>query len=162
MNQPKGIDMGSPDRKQIIIPKEDAVFWMDKNGTWHNEHGRFEHPKIIRYFNRSIKKDEAGYYVHQATDTVEEKVYFSYEDTAFFVVDVRVEPDMQFVLNTGETVRYESQPLFTKDDNLYLQTRDHRIKFSSRALLKISKYMEEKEGRFFFTINGKTYPVEDE
>jgi len=154
--------MAAPKQKQIIIAKEDAVFWMDENGTWHNEHGKFEHPKIIRYFNRSIKKDEAGYYVHQATDTVEEKVYFSYEDTAVFAVDVRIEQqDIRFVLNTGETILFDSQRLFTKDDNLYLQTPDHRVKFSSRALLKMSKFMEEKNGQFFLTINGKTYPLED-
>ncbi len=23
------------DMKQIIVPKENAVFWMDENGLWH-------------------------------------------------------------------------------------------------------------------------------
>ncbi|MCP4022082.1 MAG: MFS transporter permease, partial [Desulfobacteraceae bacterium] len=70
--------MGTSPKKQIIIPKEDAVFWMDKHGIWHNEHGPFEHPKIIKYFNASIQKDDQGYYVNQATGEFEEKVYFSF------------------------------------------------------------------------------------
>ena len=52
-------------KKTIVIPKENAVFRMDGNGIWHNEHGRFEHPKIINHFNRSIQKDEQGYFLSQ-------------------------------------------------------------------------------------------------
>lgn len=151
--------MGNPDRKQIIIPKEDAVFWMDKNGFWNNEHGKFEHSKIIKFFNRSIKKDNAGYFVHQVTDAVEEKVYFSYEDTALFVIDVKVGKDILLILNTGQTLEFESGQLSIKDDNLYFQTADHRIKFLSRALIKFSEFMTEKDGQYLFTINGRTYPV---
>jgi len=51
--------------KDIVIPKENAVFWMDGNGDWRNEHGRFRKKKIIDYFNAAIHKDENGYYVCQ-------------------------------------------------------------------------------------------------
>ena len=74
--------------KQIIIPKENAVFRMDGNGVWHNEHGKIEHPKIIKYFHQSIGKDDRGYFVFQTTDEFEEKVYFPYEETAMFVFDI--------------------------------------------------------------------------
>ncbi len=58
---------------------------MDANGIWHNEHGRFEHPKIINHFNRSIQKDDLGYFLSQMIDEAkEEKVYFPYEETAVF------------------------------------------------------------------------------
>ena len=74
--------------KTIIISKDKAVFWLNKNGRWCNRHGEFEHKKIIDYFNASIRKDKGGYYVAQTTDDYQEKVYFNYEDTALFVVDV--------------------------------------------------------------------------
>jgi len=146
--------------KEIIISKQDAVFWMDKNGDWHNEHGKFEHPRIIKYFNASIKKDAKGYYVHQETKDCIEKVYFRYEDTAVFVFDVRIKDDIILILNTGETMVFDPKQLVTRDDNLYLQTPDHRIKFKDRALIKISKFMEEKNGQLVFAIHGKTYPVQ--
>lgn len=152
--------MMSQTRKQIIVSKEDAVFWMDKNGNWNNEHGKFEHPKIIKYFNSSIKKDESGYYVHQVTDEYEEKVYFSYEDTALFVVDVKEDEDIIFILNNNTTIKLGSGQLFIKEDSLYFQIPEHRIKFSSRALLKISRFMEERNGQLSFTIHGRNYPVE--
>ncbi len=145
--------------KQIIISKEDAVFWMDKDGNWCNEHGKFEHPKIIKYFNASLKKDENGYYVYQKTDECEEKVYFSYEDTALFVVDVKEKEDFFLILNNNSTIKFDPQNLFAKDDSLYLQTPDYLIKFSSRALLKISKFIEEKDDQLALTIKGKTYKI---
>ncbi len=146
-------------QREIIISKENAVFWMDKNGVWNNEHGKFEHPRIIKYFNASIKKDAKGYYVHQETAECKEKVYFRYEDTALFVFDIHVNEDIVLILNTSDTIPCDPTQLFSRDDNLYIQTAEHRIKFNDRALLKISKFMEEKDGQLVFTLNGKTYPV---
>ena len=151
--------MVNQNRRQITISKEKAVFWMDKNGDFHNEHGKFEHPKIIKYFNAAIKKDENGYFVHQITDEYEEKVYFSYEDTALFVIDIKIQEDILLILNTSETIKLDMKHLFTKEDNLYLQTREHQVKFSSRALLKISKFIGEKDDKLFFTFKGKTLPI---
>ena len=150
----------SQKKKQIIVSKEDAVFWMGKNGDWYNEHGKFEHPKIIKYFNDSIKKDENGYYVHQVTDDYEEKVYFPYEDTALFVSDIEENEDIVLILNNNDTIKFDPRQLFVRDDNLYLQTPEHRVKFKDRALLKISKFMEETDRQLLFKIKGKTYPVQ--
>ncbi|MBW2654949.1 MAG: MFS transporter permease [Deltaproteobacteria bacterium] len=146
-------------KKQIIISKEDAVFWMNKNGDWHNEHGKFEHPKIIKYFNASIKKDEHGYYVCQETDELIEKVYFRYEDSVLFVLDIKVNDNIILILNNNDTIKLDPKQLFTRDDNLYLQTSEHQIKFKDRALLKISKFIDEQDGQLLFKLKGKTYPV---
>jgi hypothetical protein len=155
----KGVNMVSGELKQIIISKEDSVFWMDKDGNWCNEHGKFEHPKIIKYFNSSLKKDDTGFYVHQKTDECEEKVYFKYEETALFVVSVKEKEDFSLILNDNSTIKFDPESLFIKDDSLYLQTIDNLIKFSSRALLKISKFIEEKNGQLSLTIKGKTYKI---
>jgi len=50
---------------EIVISKDDAVFWLNANGRWHNAHGEFQHKKIIDYFHSSIQKDEKGYYLFQ-------------------------------------------------------------------------------------------------
>jgi len=147
-------------QREIIISKEDAVFWMDKNGIWHNEHGKFEHPRIIKYFNASIRKDENGYYLLQETNECIEKVYFYYEDTALFVMDIKPAENMILILNTGDTMPFDPARLFLRDDNLYLQTPEHLIKFKDRALLKMSRFMEEKDGHLFFKMKNKTYLVQ--
>ena len=54
----------------IIIPRERAVFRMDANGVWHNEHGRFEHPKTIHHFNRSIRQDDQGFFLCQILEAI--------------------------------------------------------------------------------------------
>jgi hypothetical protein len=155
--------MAQGELKQVIISKEDSVFWMDKDGNWCNEHGKFEHPKIIKYFNSSLKKDENGFYVYQKTDECEEKVYFKYEETALFVVSlkesVKEKEDFSLVLNDNSKIKFDPENLFTKDDSLYLQTIDNLIKFSSRALLKLSKFIEEKDDQLSLTIKGKTYKI---
>jgi len=142
------------EKKTIIIPREKAVFWLDKNGIWHNEHGKFEHPKIIRHFNRSIQKDASGYFLSQVMDGLEEKVYFPHEDTAFFVVNIALDKEFKLTLNTLDTMPLDPAQLFTKDDSLYLQTPEHCIKFSQNALVKLSRYMEEIDGKFCLMLNN--------
>jgi hypothetical protein len=152
-------DMTS-DMKQIIVPKENAVFWMDKNGIWHNEHGKFEHPKIIAYFHKSIRKDDQGYHVYQIRDGCEEKVYFPYEDTALFVVDLK--DNHTLVLNTTNTLPLDPSRLFTRDDNLYIDTPEHCIKFGQRALMKLARLLEEKEDRLFLVLDGTAHEIRQE
>lgn len=146
-------------KKTIIVPKENAVFWMDKNGAWHNEHGKFEHPKIIRHFNRSIQKDDQGYYLSQITDGVEEKVYFPHEDSVLFVVAICLEDKLKLTLNTSNTICLDPTQLFTRNDNLYLETSEHCIKFSQHALIQLSRQMEEIDGRFCLVLNHTSYPI---
>lgn len=152
--------MSVPNRKKITIAKEDAVFWMDKDGNWQNEHGRFEHPKVIRYFHTSIQKDKGGYFVSQATDEFEEKVYFKYEDTAIFVFDLSVGEHISLVLNTGEKLILDPDRLAQKDDALYLMTAEHRIKFTQRALVKLSKYLMETDGRLWLKLHDQSWEIE--
>ncbi len=147
------------EKKSIIVPKEKAVFWMDKNGVWHNEHGKFEHPKIIRHFNRSIQKDDLGYYLSQETDEVEEKVYFPHEDTVLFVVDFSLGEKLRLTLNTTKIMTLDPAQLFTRNDSLYLQTPEHCIKFSQHALIKLSRYMEELDGGFCLKLNQATHAI---
>ena len=75
-------------RSEFVISKDKAVFWLDKNGRWHNAHGKFQHQKIINYFHSAIKKDAKGYYLFQDRGDFREKVYFHYEDTPLFVVRI--------------------------------------------------------------------------
>lgn len=136
-------------RKTSIIPKENAVFWLDKNGFWHNEHGKFEHKRVIDYFHASIRKDEDGYHVYQATDELEEKVYFPYEDTALFIFDLILGEQITVVLNTKKRIVLEPRHLFIREDNLYLTLGDEIAKFTTPCLLKLSKALSDEGERVF-------------
>jgi hypothetical protein len=135
---------------QVVIAKEDAVFWMDRFGQWYNSGGRFRHKKIIDHFNASIRKDENGYFVEQIRDTVHEKVYFRHEDTPLFVVEVSESDPMQLVLNTGEMIILKPDRLFVHADNLYLQRDEERIKFSERVLMRLSSRLDYDGECYYF------------
>ena len=150
----------------MIIPKEDALFWLDKNGIWHTEDGKFEHPKIIRHFNASIQKDEVGYYLCQPREGFLEKVYFSYEDTALFVIDIKERQEQKheltLLLSTRETVILEPGQLFICNDNLYVQTPEHCMKFAQRALVKISAFLEDKGELFCLNLGGVFHDIREQ
>jgi len=146
-------------RTEIIIPKDRAIFWLDKNGRWHNAHGEFEHKKIIDYFHSSIKRDENGYYLSQKRGDVQEKVYFHYEDTALFAVDLIKDKDTTLVLNTRKQVRLMPRNLFIRSDNLYMRMREETIKFTERGLMKISDLLEYDNDQYFIKVKNRRYRI---
>jgi hypothetical protein len=144
---------------EIVISKENAVFWLDKNGRWHNVHGEFQHKKIIDYFHSSIQKDEKGYYLFQERGNLREKVYFHYEDTALFAVDLIKDQEVTLILNTKRQIKLKPKNLFTKDDNLYMRLGKETIKFAERGLMKISDLMEFGDKHYFIKVNNRRYRI---
>jgi hypothetical protein len=146
--------------KKIVIPKDKAAFWLDRNGCWRNRHGKFEHKKIIDYFHASIRKDKDGYYVGQAIENCREKVYFHYEDTALLVFDVIKNKDLTLILNTGKQIKLKPRKLEIKADNLYLRIGNERIKFAEKSLIKISDLLKCVEDQFFIRVHNRNYKIQ--
>jgi hypothetical protein len=144
---------------EFIIPRENAVFWLDGNGRWHNDHGPFENRKIITFFHSHIRRDAAGYHVAQRRENLIEKVYFRYEDTALFVFDVSAKSPIMLVLNTGKQVRLMPRKLMISGDGLYMHRRGERIKFVDRALLKISRIIDFDDPCYFIRVGGRRYRI---
>ncbi len=145
--------------KEVVIPKEKAVFWLDKHGYWHNKFGKFEHKKIIDYFHTSIRRDDMGYFLSQMMDNVQEKVYFPYEDTALFAFNIIRNADIVLVLNTRRHVKLRPTKLSIEDDHLYMQLAREQIKFSEQSLLKISDLIEEENEQYFIRIKKRRYRI---
>jgi hypothetical protein len=144
---------------EIVISKDDAVFWLNANGRWHNAHGEFQHKKIIDYFHSSIQKDEKGYYLFQERGNLREKVYFHYEDTALFAVDLIKDEDITLILNTKKQLKLKPKNLFTKNDNLYMRLGQETIKFVERGLMKISDLLEFKDDQYFIKVKNRKYRI---
>jgi len=155
--------MTEKEKKEVVVPKEKAVFWLDAYGRWHNKHGVFEHKKIIGYFHSSIRKDADGYYLFQEhNEHTIEKVYFKYEDTALFVFDVKTQNDsdkIRLILNTKDEIPLDPENLFVQYDNLYMEHADHRIKFLDRAMLKLAHRLKFDQNRYCIELNDKTYDI---
>ena len=145
--------------KENVIPKEDAVFWLDKNGCWRNAHGKFKHNKIIAYFHSCINRDQDGYYLSQVNGSYTEKVYFRYEDQALFVFDVIQQDHITLILNTKKQIALDPQSLFVKNDNLYMRMGDETIKFVEHGLMKIAPLLEDEDGRFYIRFKDKKHRI---
>lgn len=155
--------MNKQEKKEVAVPKEEAVFWLDAYGRWHNKHGVFEHKKIIDYFHRSIRKDAHGYHLFQKHDdhTIE-KVYFKYEDTALFVFEVIIQEDsnkIRLILNTKNEIPLDPEKLFVQNENLYTEHDGHRIKFIDRAMMKLSHVLTFDHHRYCLQLNDETYDI---
>lgn len=155
--------MSGKQKKEFVVPKKDAVFWLDAQGRWRNKYGVFEHKKIIDYFHSSIRKDAGGYHVFQKHDDhTMEKVYFKYEDTALFVFGLKIQKDseeIRLILNTGDEIPLDPEALFVQNDNLYTTHAGHRIKFMDRAMLKLADRLEFIENRYGLKYRGKTFEI---
>ena len=148
-------------KREIIIKKEDAVFWMDGNGRWHNQHGEFEHKKVVAYFNRSIGYDADGYFVSQARGDVVEKVYFRYQETALFAVDIIHNDDLRLLLNTRKQVPLNPKKLFIRNDNLFMHFENQLIKFTDRSTIKLSDRLDDANGQFTIHLKGVRYTIQE-
>ena len=150
-----------PSLTEIVIPKENAVFWMDGQGRWQNRHGRFEHKRIIDHFNQAIRHDRDGYYVTQIRGDIREKVYFAFGDTPIFVNRVITGKPIQLLLNTSETIDLNPARLFVHRDQLYRRRKDECIKFTDRALLAMAPYLEETPQGLSVRVDNHVYPIPD-
>jgi hypothetical protein len=145
--------------KEIVILKEQAVFWLDQNGRWHNQFGEFQHKKIIDFFHSSIRKDKDGYFVPQPRANLREKVYFHCEDGALFVFDVVKDQDIFLTLNTGKKIKLKPKKLWIEDDSLYMQESGEQVKFTERSLMKISDLIEFDGDHYFIRLRNRKYKI---
>ena len=145
--------------KTIEISADDAVFWLDANGNWHNSDGKFRHKKIIDYFHASIRRDDKGYHLYQAHEDYIEKVYFHHEDTALFVFDVLPQTDIMLVLNTKRKVKLSPRKLSITNDSLYMHRGHEIIKFAEQGLMKIAPFLEEDGDQLFIRSKNRRYRI---
>jgi hypothetical protein len=146
---------------EIVIPREKAVFRLDGRGRWCNAHGVFRNRRISAYFHSAIHRDEGGYFVRQERGDHVEKVYFPYEDTALFAVDIDLAADIRLRLNTRRELVLDPAELFVAGDSLYLARDGERIKFSERAMLKLAQVMEFTEEGYFIQVHGRRHRIRE-
>ncbi len=146
--------------KEIVIPREKAVFRLDAEGRWHNVHGRFEHKKIIDYFHASIRWDEDGFFLFQEREDCREKVYFPYADTALFVFEVDFGgEEIRLILNTGARIPMAPEDLYVKGDRLYTRHGGLPVKFSEHCLMALADRLIVDGDGYAIRIGGERHSI---
>lgn len=145
--------------RDVVIPKEQALFRLDGRGRWHGVNGEFLHKKIIEHFHASIRKDGQGFHLMQKHRHFREKVYFPYEDTPLFVFDVLTDEEVQLVLNTRKRMTLMPRRLFIRDDELYIRLGEDMAKFTDHALIRLSPLLEFTDDETFVKFRGRRYRI---
>lgn len=146
--------------REIVIPADKAVFWLDCHGFWCKRHGRFERPRIIARFHKSIERDHEGYYLAQINGEVREKVYFHHEDTALFVFKLSIAGrKATLTLNTGLEMPLVPEALFIEGDALYTMLEGERVRFAERVLAKMSQLLEDDGTTCYLCLGGKRVAI---
>jgi hypothetical protein len=149
----------SPALPEVVIPRENAVFRLDARGRWCNRHGVFRNRRICDHFHAAIRRDAAGYHLRQELPDRVEKVYFPYEDTALFVVQVALGDPVELTLNTRRQVALDPALLFVRGESLYLTLEGERVKFTERATLKIAEAMEFTPAGYGIRTGERVQPI---
>jgi hypothetical protein len=148
-----------PALPEIVIPRENAVFRLDARGRWCNRHGVFRNRRICDHFHAAIRRDAAGYHLRQELPDRVEKVYFPYEDTALFVVQVALGDPVELTLNTRRRVALDPAFLFVRGESLYLTLEGERVKFTERATLKLAEAMEFTPEGYAIRTGERVHPI---
>jgi hypothetical protein len=88
-------------------------------------------------------------------------VYFPYEDTALFTVDVDLAAEIRLRLNTRRELLLDPAALFVAGESLYMTLDGERIKFSERAMLKLAEVMEFTEEGYFIRVGGRRHHIHE-
>ena len=148
-----------PALPEIVIPRENAVFRLDARGRWCNRHGVFRNRRICDHFHAAIRRDAAGYHLRQELPDRVEKVYFPYEDTALFVVQVALGDPVELTLNTRRRVALDPALLFVRGESLYLTLEGERVKFTERAMLNLAEAMEFTPEGYAIRTGERVHPI---
>ncbi len=148
-------------RPEVVIPREQAVFRLDARGRWCNRDGVFRNRRISDHFHASIRRDADGWHLRQELPDRIEKVYFPYEDTALFVTDVALGTPVRLTLNTRRQFDLDPPALFVHGDSLYLELEGDRVKFTERAMLKLSEMMESTPGGYALRVGDHVHPIRE-
>ena len=153
--------MANERKPVVIIPKEKAVFRLDKNGIWRSrsDGGKFTNQRISDYFHSLIKKDQSGFFLEQEHKDYIERVYFPYEDTAFFVNRIIESDGLTLCTNTAKRIKLDPEKLLIKNEHLYIQCEGDLIKFNENALLSLADYMDEVNRQYVINIDGKRHLI---
>jgi hypothetical protein len=145
----------------VVIPREQAVFRLDARGRWCNHHGVFRNRRISDHFHACIRRDAGGYHLRQEFADRVEKVYFPYDDTALFVVEVALRESVGLTLNTRRRVDLDPGLLFVRGESLYITLEGERVKFTERAMLTLSEVMEFTPEGYAIRTAGRVHRIRE-
>jgi hypothetical protein len=67
--------------------------------------------------------------------------------------------EISLVLNTQKKIKLRPRKLFVNDDNLYVNSGEHTIKFTDNSLIRIWDLLHYEGDDYFITVKGRRYKI---
>jgi hypothetical protein len=144
-----------------IVSKPDSRIRLSEKGLWFHEGQPFTNSNVIQFFHKAIRKDEHGeYFLYNRHASMEERVYFEVEDTAYFVWDLvfaSQDSNFRILLNT-ESIEILDLHTLEEDHRGVMccrVLRDDRARFSQRALTQLADFAKTDERGIYVDETGE-------
>lgn len=134
---------------------------LDEEGNWFQGDYPILHERTFRYLHKHITRDEEGRYYLTGED---KPIYFSVEDVPYWVVKLERTIVGYLITLTDESIELlDSTHLWTgKKGTLYclIKGGNFAARFNRAPYYEITKELEQKGNKFFITVAGKKYPIQ--
>ena len=153
--------MSETEQPPRVVSAEESKIVLTERGQWFHAGEPFINSQIIVFFNKAIRKDEqACYYLANKVDGRSECVYFTVEDTAYFVKSLgfdKAAGQLRGLLNTGNLVNIDPRSLHEdKRGVMYCRVLDgDRARLLYDALEELSELVTEAEDGIFLELSGE-------
>jgi hypothetical protein len=153
--------MNAENENARVVAAEDSGLELTERGDWLHRGEPVENAKIATFFHRAIRKDDQGdYYLWNAFDGKQERVYFRVADTAYFVRHLALDEQrlhLQASLNTGAAVAVDPDS-FEQDARGGMTCRvldGDRARLTTNALHDLSELVEEDADGIHLQLGGR-------
>jgi hypothetical protein len=136
---------------------------LDRHGVWWQDGERFQHPHIIRAFNRGI--DIHGQTSEGIVRIGGKWAYVECDKTPFLVLSIEmVEPEaLACIINNEERWVISQGSLFEDDETVYARKQGpssrRYARFSRHAQGQLAEYLMETADGFALNFAGKVWPI---
>jgi hypothetical protein len=153
--------MSDAEQPPRVVSAEDSKIVLTERGQWFHAGAPFVNSQIIVFFNKAIRKDEQGcYYLVNKVEGMSECVYFTVEDTAYFVKSLGFDNaagQLRGLLNTGNLVNIDPHSLHEdKRGVMYCRVLDNdRARVLYAALEELADLVTEAEDGIFLELSDE-------
>lgn len=140
------------------------IIRLTREGIWTSGGEEITHEPTRKLFARSLEKDEGGYFLHIGHEMKRIEV----EDTAYFITGLAGDVTQGYELNVndGTTERLDAKTLRYQPGRLTCTIKSSEgapeiAKFLKAPYMEILRELNESEGQYFLTIQGRKIELGD-
>jgi hypothetical protein len=159
-------------KKKMARQRDDippCLIFIDKEGRWYHQGAEMIHREFIQLFYKNMELDSEGRYL---INWANKRCYVEVEDTAFVVRSVSYKEGNQhstagIELSLSDDTREPLMPdslCVGRENVLYCKVKSGLFpaRFNRAAYYQLAEYIEEENGDYFLSVNGRRYAIREQ